>query len=41
MDEEATALVLDALHDIRSNVRLLVAELLEEEDDGPGEEEEA
>ena len=40
MDEESTVLVLDALHDIRTNVRRLVRELLDEEDDGSGEEEE-
>jgi hypothetical protein len=40
MDEESTVLVLDALHDIRTNVRRLVHELLDEEDDGSGEAEE-
>jgi hypothetical protein len=40
MDEESAVLVLDALHDIRTNVRRLVRELLDEEDDGSGEEEE-
>lgn len=39
MDEDDTALVLTALFDIRSNVQLLVDELIGE-DDGPGETEE-
>ncbi len=39
MEADDTRVILEALFDIRSDVRLLVRELLEEED-GPGEEEE-
>jgi hypothetical protein len=40
VDEEATTLVLETLFEIRANVRRLVTELLDEEGDGSGEEEE-